>query len=72
MIRVITWIDMDGPVLYEATRAADNPESWTLMRLDVHKQRDPDSVPGEVILDAVDLQEIYRIMTLLERTQRRQ
>ena len=63
MIRVLSWIDMsNGPTIFEATRHADDPTKWSLMRLDVSKQRDPDSVPGELLLQGVGLSDVYGFM----------
>ena len=68
MIRIITWIDTDGPTLYEAQRSQDKPATWTLMRLDVFAQFEPESIPGEVLLTDASLPDVYKALEgVLER-----
>lgn len=62
MIRIITWIDTDGPTLYEAKRSEDNPAAWTLMRLDVFAQHEPESIPGELLLTDASLPDVYKAL----------
>lgn len=62
MIRTMNWIDIDGPVLYEAMRDIDNPDRWTLVRLAVGAQREPEGIPGELMLRDVSLAQVYAAM----------
>jgi hypothetical protein len=68
VIRIMQWIDMDGPILYEAARDLDNAERWTLLKLDVSARLGPDAVAGTPLLSSATLAEVLeRMRPVLEQ-----
>jgi len=64
MIRVLTLIDMDGPVTtYEVTRVG-NTDQWCMTRLDIeHADSKTETVPGEH-LHTGTLDEVLRLVRI--------
>lgn len=62
---IITLMDMSASCFYEMKRRSEDPELWSVYRVDYGKQTEPDSVPGEVLAESESFDAVIERMKAL-------